>query len=407
MIERSLYTTKIEPFIDKPVIKVITGIRRCGKSELLKIIQQNLAKKGIDEKQVVYINYESIRWNDYLTAEKLYSYVEKNKSKDKRTYLFIDEIQEVQGWEKAINSMLADWDVDIYITGSNSRLLSSELATYLTGRYVECRVYPLSFSEFLYFHKFNDLGRIPVYFDQYLHQGGFPAFHVANFSDNTIYQMVKDIYNSVLLRDTVQRYHIRNIDMLDRLVQFLFDNLGNTFSATSISKYLKSQGRTTDTETLYNYIQALEASFVVNRVRRYDIKGKEYLQTSEKFYVTDPTLIYAGRGCDLRMMGGLLENLVYLELMRRGYRVSIGKLGDLEVDFVAQRQDETIYVQVTETMDSDTTRERELRPLQKIRDNHPKYIVVGNPLQTGTMDGIQCMYIADFLLHKSEYKRIN
>ena len=298
--------------------------------------------------------------------------------------------------------MLADWDVDIYITGSNSRLLSSELATYLTGRYVECRVYPLSFEEFLYFHDFDNHSRLAEHFDKYLRQGGFPAFHVAGFSDGTIYQMVKDIYNSVLLRDTVQRYHIRNIDMLDRLVQFLFDNIGNTFSANSISKYLRSQGRTVDIETIYNYIQALEASFVVNRVRRYDIKGKEFLQTSEKFYVTDLSLIYAERGYDLRMMGGLLENIVYLELMRRGYSVGIGKLGDLEVDFVARRQDKTLYVQVTETMDSDTTRQRELRPLQRIRDNYPKYIVVGDPRQTGSIDGIQCVYISDFLLQGRE-----
>ena len=400
MKERNLYTTRIEPFIDKPVIKVITGIRRSGKSELLKLLQGKLYQRGVEENQVVYINYESLRWKDYSTAEKLYSYVESIRPKKQRTYIFIDEIQEVAEWEKAINSMLADWDVDIYITGSNSRLLSSELATYLAGRYVECQVYPLSFREFLDFHAFDPGVQLAERFNQYLRQGGFPAFHVGDFADSTIYQMVQDIYSSVLLRDTVQRYRIRNIDMLDRLVQFLLDNIGNTFSASSICKYMKSQGRAMDVETIYNYIQALESSFVVNRVRRYDLRGKEFLQTNEKFYVTDLSLIYAGRGYDLRMIGGQLENLVCIELMRRGYSVGVGKLGDLEVDFVAKRQDEVIYVQVTESMNNEDVRMRELRPLQQIHDNYPKYIVLGNPQPTGMVDGIKCMYIADFLLHE-------
>lgn len=402
MIIREQYINKIQPFIDKPVVKVITGIRRSGKSELLKMLQEMLIGKGVSQEQIVYINFESLRWAQYQNYKALYAYIDDIRShlEGQRIYVFIDEIQEVEEWERAINSMLADWDVDIYITGSNSRLLSSELATYLAGRYIECRVYPLSYKEFLTFHNASvDTPELRLtLFDQYLRQGGFPAFHTAPFDTENIYQMVQDIYSSVLLRDTVQRFRIRNIDMLNRLVQFLFDNIGNPFSAKSITAYIKNQNRSIDVETLYNYLSALESSFIVSKAQRYDIKGKELLQTGEKYYVTDLSLIYAGRGFAPELISGMLENLVYLELLRRGYRVAIGKQGSWEVDFIGRRQDETIYVQVCESMDADTTRERELKPLREIRDNYPKYIVVGNPMVTGNIEGIECLFIGDFLL---------
>ena len=400
MKNRPIYTAKIEPFIDKPIVKVITGIRRSGKSGLLQLLQQHLKDRGVMENQIVYLNYESLRWSSYRTYDTLYAYVDGIRPKDARCYLFIDEIQEVAEWERAVNSMMVDWDVDIYITGSNSRLLSSELATYLAGRYVEFLVHPLSYKEFLNFHGYENLeggGRIDR-FDQYMRQGGFPMFHLYDYDDEEIYRAVRDIYASVLLRDTVQRYSIRNIEMLERLVHFLFDNIGNTFSASSIIRYLKSQGRSLDSETLYNYLQALESSFVINKVKRYDIKGKELLKTNEKYYVSDLSLIYSVRGYTPELIAGMLENLVYLELRRNGYEVYTGWMGSAEVDFVARKGDEVVYLQVTNNMESDGTRERELRPLMTIKDNHPKYIVVGNPMVAGNIDGVRCVYIGDFLL---------
>lgn len=400
MIQRPLYTEKIEAFIDKPVIKVITGIRRSGKSGLLKLIHVRLAERGVAEDQIVYINYESMRWAHLRTAEALYEYVDKVRPQQKKVYLLFDEIQEVNSWETAINSMMADWDVDLYITGSNSKLLSSELSTHLAGRYVECRMYPLSFREFVDFHGYalSSQEERAIRFNQYLRQGGFPGFHIAEFDDESIYLMARDIYNSVLLRDAIQRYRIRNVDILERLVQFVFNNIGNTFSALSISKYLKSQGRSLDTETLYNYLQAIESSFVISRARRYDLRAKDLLQTNEKYYVADLSLVYSVGGYNPQMIGAMLENVVYLELLRRGYQVAVGKQGRLEVDFVARQGDDVLYVQVTENMGSDETRQRELRPLIAIHDNYPKYIVTNNLSDVGVVDGVKCIMIYDFLL---------
>ena len=400
MIKRPIYTAKIEPFIDKQIVKVITGIRRSGKSGLLQLLQQHLKDRGVKEEQIVSLNYESLRWAQYRTYEALYAFVDSVRPKDKRCYLFIDEIQEVTEWERAVNSMMVDWDVDIYITGSNSKLLSSELATYLAGRYVEFVMQPLSYGEFLQFHGYGmpkGSERIDR-FDQYLRQGGFPMFHLYSYSDEEIYLAVRDIYSSVLLRDTVQRFSIRNIEMLERLVMFLFDNIGNTFSASSIIRYLKSQGRSLDSETLYNYLQALESSFIISKVKRYDIKGKEILKTNEKYYVADLSLIYSVRGYSPELIAGMLENLVYFELRRNAYEVYSGWMGAREVDFVARRGDEIIYLQVTKSMEADATLERELRPLMDIKDNYPKYVIVGNPMATGNIDGIRCVFIGDFLL---------
>jgi len=403
MIQRPLYLNKIEPFIDMPMIKVITGIRRCGKSKLLKMIQQHLLSKGVDVQQILYINYESLEWENYQTHKSLYEFVNAKRCtlEDKKLYLFIDEIQEVDNWEKVINSMFAEWNVDIYITGSNSRLLSSDLATYLAGRYIECNIFTLSFVEYLTFRKESPSTSEQVQhcFDEYLHTGGFPAAHINNIDAESIYQMVSDIYSSVLLRDTIQRFKIRNVDMLNRLVQFLFSNIGNIFSANSISKYLKSQNRSIGIESVYNYISALESSFIIHRIHRYDLKGKEILQTQEKYYVADLSLLYTGRGFRPDLISGILENLICLELLRNGYQVFVGKMDTLEIDFVAKRGDKTIYIQVCENMDSDDTRKRELTPLRAIKDNYPKYIVVNNFRNLGNIDGIECIFIADFLMN--------
>lgn len=394
MVIRPLYLKHIEPFIGKPVIKVITGIRRCGKSELLKMIREELKNNGIDEDHILFMNFESMQWSAFLDAKSLYEYVSAQCSKSGKYYLFFDEIQEVDSWEKAVNSLMADRDVDIYLTGSNSKLLSSELATYLAGRYVETTVYPLSYREYLDFHNTSSSQSL---FERYLRQGGFPALHITDYTDEQAYQMVKDIYASVLLRDTVQRHKIRNIDMLERLVRFMFGNIGNLFSAKSVSQYLKNQQRSMDAETLYSYLSALESSFILTRCPRFDLKGKEVLSTNEKFYIADLALVYSLGGYAPNLIAGLMENLVCLELKRQGFKVYVGKIGTLEIDFVAVRQEQTLYVQVCFDISDGDTLKRELTSLAAIRDNYPKMVVVGNSLQAGNIDGIKILPIAQFL----------
>lgn len=393
MIKRELYLQKIKPFINKPIIKVLTGIRRSGKSELMKMVRDELLSQGVPENNIIYLNFESLRWADLSNSMALYGYICEHIATNSKTYIFLDEIQEVENWEKVVNSLMADFDVDIYITGSNSRMLSSELSTYLTGRYIEISVFTLSLSEFMTFHSIDT----DVAFPRYLKEGGFPSAHNAEHSEDEIYKIVSDIYASALLRDTIQRHNIRNIDVLERLVGFLMMNLGNVFSAKNISAYLKSQQRKIDVETIYNYIRALESSYIIHRVSRYDLKGKEVLQTNEKLYFADLSLLYSRYGYMPDMIAGYLENLVYLHLLRKGYKVYVGKSDSLEIDFVAFNGNETMYVQVTYTMESEETRNRELRPLQHIKDNHPKYVVVADKLQCGNINGIQCVWIGDFL----------
>lgn len=402
MIRRDKYLKELWPYVNKPIIKVITGIRRAGKSELLKMIREELLKQEVEESQIVYINFESFQWNAYKNAEALFvllqeKYTEQN---GKRMYVLLDEVQEVESWEKVINSLLADWNVDIYITGSNSHLLSSELSTFLSGRYVEICVYPLSFREFLDFHhlRHDDVLQRRKWFGQYLRQGGFPVAHIADYADSNIYKLVYDIYSSILLRDTIQRYKIRNVDMLERLVYFLFNNIGNNFSAKNVSAYLKNQQRKLDHETLYNYLNALQASFILQRAPRYDLKGKELLQTNEKYFLTDISLLHALQGYQPSLIAGMLENVVYAELKRQNFRVYVGKWGDVEVDFVAEKEEKRLYIQVCYKVDVSTTMARELSAFKNIQDNYPKYLVTTDDLITGSYDGIQCVHICDFLM---------
>ena len=304
-------------------------------------------------------------------------------------YILLDEIQEVDGWEKVVNSLLVDLDTDIYVTGSNSRMLSSELATYLTGRYVAFHVMTLSFREYLTFHDLqaNDptLNRKEE-FQKYLRMGGFPAIHTADYGYEAIYKIVYDIYSSVILRDTVQRHNIRNVELLERVVKFVFDNIGNKLNAKNIADYFKSQQRKVDMNTIYNYLNALESAFIIQRIPRYDINGKEILQTNEKYFVSDLSLIYSVMGYRDRLIAGMLENLVCLELKRRGYEVYVGKQDDKEVDFVAIRREEKIYVQVTYQLASQATVEREFAPLLAINDHYPKYVVSMDSLWQDNVD---------------------
>ena len=403
MIRRDLYLDKLSNFIDKPLIKVITGIRRSGKSMVLKLLQEELRRRHVSEEQILYLNFESFEFSDIDTSDKLYRYVKRRISSNKRYYILLDEIQEIKSWEKAVNSFSVDFNVDIYITGSNSRLLSSELATYLAGRYVEIHLYTLSFSESLLFKKvrtseeqFNHRGE----FENFLRTGGFPVLHIAEYTPDSAYKVIFDIYSSAILRDTIQRHHIRDVELLERVVRFVLDNTGNKFSAKNVADYFKSQKRRIDLNTVYNYLTALQSAFIIDRIPRYDIKGKEILKTYEKYFAGDHAMIYAVMGYKDRMISGVLENIVMLELKRRGYRVFTGKLDEKEIDFIAETNGNRIYIQVAYKMTGKSTIDREFKPLLEIRDHHPKYVVTMDDIWRDNIEGIKHIHIADFLLMK-------
>src|SRR5690554_5702830 len=398
MIEREHYIQQLIPFIDKPQIKVITGIRRSGKSVILDLLIERLKKRGVKESQIIRMNFESFRYADYLEARSFYQYVQDKISPKEKSYLFFDEIQEVADWERSVNSFLVDFNVDIYITGSNSKLLSSELATLIAGRYIEIPIYTLSFQEFIQFQNhYFPKKEIKESFNYFLKTGGFPVIHTADYTDETAYKIVYGIYSSVILRDTVQRYKIRDIELLERLIKYLFDNIGQTFSGKNIADYFKSQQRKVDINTIYNYLSALEGAFVLYRVPRYDIKGKEILKTQEKFYVSDVSIIYALMGYRDRMISGILENIVFLELKRRGYKVYIGKLDNTEIDFVAQKRNQKIYVQVAYKLENQETVNREFSNLLAVDDQYPKYVVTMDEFWKDNIDGVKHLYITEFL----------
>ena len=401
MINRKIYIEQITDFIDKPFVKVISGIRRCGKSVLLMQLIEVLKQKGVNEKNIIYINFESFRYAEITNAKQLYEKIASEIVNNDKYYILLDEIQEVDKWEKAINSFRVDFNADIYITGSNSHLLSSELATYLSGRYIQIPVYTLSFSEFLDFRKeyVNKKAQdVYVEFENYLRLGGFPSIHAGSYTHEQAYKIVYDIYSSVILRDVIQRFKIRDIELLERVVRYVFDNIGNKFSAKNVADYFKSQNRKLDLNTIYNYLNALESAYIIHRIQRYNIKGKEILKTNEKYFVGDQSLLYALMGFRGRQIAGILENIVMLELKRRGYNVYVGKLNDLEVDFVAEKQNKKRYIQVAYKLTEKSTMDREYRPLLKIKDNFPKYVITMDKLWNDNIEGIEHKHIADFLL---------
>ena len=404
MIKRNLYLEEIKKYMNKPLIKVITGMRRSGKSMILKLIQEELKNDGIDEKNIIYINFESLVFMDIKNFETLYKYIiEKTDNISGKIYILLDEIQEVKGWEKAINSFLVDLDVDIYITGSNANLLSSELATYIAGRYIEIKIYPLSFQEYIDFASENNKKTplsIDEYFYQYLNFGGLPGIHIFNYNKEEIYQYLADVYNSILLRDVIARNNIRDIELLERVVLYIMDNIGNTFSAKSISDFLKNQGRKLSIETIYNYLKALENAFIISKVQRYDIKGKNILETQEKYYLSDLGFRHAKLGYQSNDISSYLENIIFLELLRRKYKVNVGKENNKEVDFIANLRDENLYLQVTYLLASPETIEREFFPLKAIKDNYPKMVLSMDNLPESNIEGIKRKRIIDFLLEK-------
>lgn len=401
MIERPLYLDKIMPFVDTPFVKILTGVRRCGKSTILKMIIKKLKEeKQVDDEQILNYRFDSMEYED-MTTKELYLELKSKILQSKKTYLFLDEIQEIEGWEKVVNTLASDFDVDIYITGSNSRMMSSEISTYLTGRYITFHIYTLSFEEYLTFKKsYTTLKDLKQEFSQYVQLGGFPATHLQDYSQDEVYTIVKDIYNSTIFSDIVRRNQVKKIDQLERVVKYTFNNIGNTFSAKSISNYFKSEQRKIDNETVYSYLEKLQKAYILHKCSRYDLQGKDILKTQEKFYLADVSLRYSVLGYTVDSVASSLENIVYLELKRRGYDVYIGKIKDKEIDFVATKQNEKIYVQVTQEIKSEKTQKREYEQLLEIRDNYPKYVVMADDFAGGNYEGIKTMNIVDFLLSK-------
>lgn len=403
MIDRPLYMDKIMAYTDTPFVKILTGVRRCGKSTILKMIMERLkTERHIPDERIISCRYDSMEYVD-LTAKDMYDQLKSRLSTEGKTYLFLDEVQEIEGWERVVNSLASDFDVDLYVTGSNSRMMSSEIATYLTGRYISFRIFTLSFGEYLMFKRqYAPVSDAKTELANYVRLGGFPATHLQAYSQEEVYTIVRDIYNSTIFSDIVRRSQIRKIDQLERIVKYTFNNVGNTFSAKSIADYLKSEHRSLDNETVYNYLEKLEKAYLLHRCIRYDLQGRELLKTQEKFYLADVALRYSVLGYDADSVAASLENIVYLELCRRGYTVNVGKTDGGEIDFVAERQNERLYVQVTQEIRSEKTAKREYERLLEIHDNHPKYVLTTDAFAGGNYQGIRTMHIADFLL-STEY----
>lgn len=402
LVDRPLYMRQIEPFIDAPVVKVLTGLRRSGKSRLLELVAQLLRGRGVPAERIVHLNFDSLEWADLASATALNAYLAATVPADGRVYVLLDEIQEVEHWERLVNSLLAGGRTDVYITGSNSRLLSGELATYIAGRYVTIDVWPLSFSEYLDFgtvHSERDVSRTDDEFTRFLRFGGFPGIHTVALDETDARAMVTDIYRSTLVRDVFTRNAIRDADMFERVAAFAIDNVGNPFSARRVAEFMTSQRRSVRHETVLNYLAALADAYVISRVPRYDVRGRALLATDEKHYCGDHGLVHALFGYSDRRLPGVLENIVWLELRRRGYDVTVGRVGAVEVDFVARRREDTIYVQVATTISAASeTRRREYAPLEAIADNHPKYVVTLDPAAGDRTGGIHHQRIPDFLL---------
>ena len=399
MIKREMYMSRIRPFIGTELIKVMTGIRRCGKSVMLELIKQELIDSGVNPAQFISINFEDMNYAHLQTAKALHDEITKRADDiDGRVYLFFDEIQEVKDWEKCINSFRISLNCDIYITGSNAKLLSGELATYLGGRYVEFVIYPFSFAEFIELYKtITPDESIQKCFQKYLLAGGMPYLANIRYADEPSRQYLHDLFNSVQLKDIVKRNKIRDVDLLERIIAYVMANVGNTFSASSLAKFLKSEQRTVAPETILNYIRYCCDAYLFYQVKREDLQGKQILASNEKYYIADHGIREAVFGGNMKEINLTLENIVYLELLRRGYEVTVGRYGDKEIDFVCHKRDEKLYVQVTYLLASDETIQREFGAYDNIRDNFPKYVVSLDEFDM-SRNGIKHRNIRDFLL---------
>ncbi len=399
---RLVFIENLKKFKDENIIKILCGVRRCGKSTILSTYKKELLSMGVNPRNVIERIYSSMEFDESYDAsqmnEDLLAAIE-NAEKNQKVYLLLDEVQEVENWEKCVNSLFESQNVDIYVTGSNSKLLSSEISTFLTGRFVLIPVYTLSFLEFMEFKKtyFPELAEKSKdeYFDLYLKSGGFPFIAKTNHTQEENYQIIDGIYSTVVTRDISRRHNISNLEMFNRVVRFIIENLGKNFSAKTIFDFFKSQHRSVSIETIYNYLAWLEEAFIVYRCNRYDIQGKEVLKTQEKYYLSDIGFKYSQFGYSPKSVASVLENIVYLELRRRSFSVYIGKLADKEIDFVAVRHEQKIYVQVCRTLPEDS--DREIGNLKAIKDNFPKYVVTMDSSVCGIEDGIKIVHIKDFL----------
>ena len=401
MIQRERYINNIKPFIGKDIVKVLTGIRRSGKSVMLRLIQGEIQRQGVVETQFISFNFESMENADFCTASSLYQELKRRIALIQgKVYLFFDEIQEVEQWEKCINSARVDFDCDIYITGSNAKLLSGELASYLGGRYVEFVVFPFSFEEYLESIKQeNKDTSVTEEFKNYLEMGGMPFLVNLRYDKEASLQYLRDVYNSVLLKDVVQRNNIRDVELLERMILYFLDNVGHSFSARSISNYLKQENRKVSAETILNYIKACCDAYLFMKLRREDLQGKKILSVNEKYYSVDHGLREAILGTNTRNIDQVLENIVCVELLRRGYTVTIGKNGEKEIDFIAKKNKDKLYIQVAYLLAGSETIEREFGIYDSVRDHYPKYVLSLDEFDM-SRNGVKHLNIRDFLLSK-------
>ncbi|PTN38480.1 ATP-binding protein [Desulfonatronum sp. SC1] len=398
MIKRENYINRVRPFIDKDVVKVFTGIRRSGKSTLLQLLQRELMADGVSEQQILTINFESMAYAN-RDARSVYEEIRgKSESSGGRTYLFLDEIQELDGWEKMVNSLRVDLDCDLYITGSNSKLLSGELATYLAGRYIEISVYPFSFQEVTkILAEKKEISSPDEAFARFLEYGGMPFLHENSLHAAAAHDYLKDIYNSILLKDIVARHSLRDVELFERVLGYLLANVANSFSGSSILKYLKHEKRKISLETIYNYISYAQDACLLYLVPREDVQGKRLLKFHEKIFLADHGIREAIYGHNQRDINQILENIVYLELLRRGYTVRIGKSNGKEIDFVAEKASQKIYIQVAYLIPDQTVAEREFSSLLAVRDNFPKRVLSLDRFDL-SREGIIHKNLIDFLL---------
>ncbi len=395
MIVRPDYIRAVTPFIDKPLVKILAGVRRCGKSTIFQMLYDELVNRGVEKDRIIQKRYTEMDIPEDISAKDMYEQLRSDIQGKGRCYLLLDEIQDVKGWERCVNSILERYDVDIYVTGSNSKLMSSEISTYLTGRFVSIPVYTLSFREYLDFKKQDSRSENEL-LEEYIRFGGFPIIALGNYDEQSAYQIVNGIYHTVISRDIVKRHRINRQDLFDRVVKYVVENMGKTFSASAITKFLKSEHRTVSAESIYNYLRWLEQAFIIYPCHRYDIQGKSILKTQEKYYLADVTLKYCLLGYNRKMLDGALENIVFLEMKRRGYDVFIGKNASKEIDFIGVRRDEKLYVQVCVQLPENS--DREIGNLMEIPDHYPKYVVTTNRMDVGIDNGIRIMHLADFLL---------
>ncbi len=395
MFIRPHYVEMLKTYRDVPLVKILAGIRRCGKSTILEMLRDDLEKSGVRPDHIIRMRYTSEHFDDGMTDKEMYRGIKEKMTEGGRYYLLLDEVQEIEGWEKAVNSLLEDTNTDIYVTGSNSKLMSSEISTYLTGRYILIPVFPLSFAEYLTF-KQSDSRPQKELLNDYIRMGGFPIVALGNFDERAAYQIVEGIYTSVITSDIAKRHNITNFDLFNRVVRYIVENVGKTFSANAIVKFLKSEGRPLSVEAVYNYLEWLEKAFVIYRCQRYDLQGKSVLKTQEKFYLADASLKYCIMGFNPKSIAAMLENIVHFELLRKGYEVYIGKNETKEIDFVAVQRDERIYVQVCRRLPEES--DREIANLLELKDHYPKYVVTLDELAVGNVNGVKIVHLADFLL---------